>query len=375
MTELTLPDDRLLDFADFLRANGMAVDAARLITAADLLPVAGIDTRGHMRCGLRACLTHSKEEFDRFPALFDAFFQADGEPADIAGVDEPESGSASVTMAAGQKLLGMAGTSEKQRQEEELFGAGDFKALSLADFRFVFDPSQMLAIERFVDEIARRARRQATRRTRAASSGQRLDVRRSLRSALAHEGDLVDLQWRKPALRPERFVLLLDISQSMDVYARVFLRFVRVLMKVFTESHAFTFNTDLVRLGRGHAKLSERDFEAVMNETGKGWLGGTRISVAFEQFNEEYAARLVNRRTTLVVFSDGCDTAKPDRLATATSVLRQRPRRLIWINPLLGRFDVGQANRYMDPVVPHVDRYLPAHNLNSLITLGKELIG
>lgn len=374
MTSPTLPQDRIHDFVQYLGANGISTDAASLVAAGELMPVAGLDSRAALRRGLRACLTRNPEDFERFTVLFDAFFRPMGDPLNARPVDEPIHDASNITVASGQRLLGLAGTSEKQRQEEEMFGAGDFKALSLADFRFVFNPGEMRAIEGFVDDIARRARRRATRRTRVAPSGNRIDVRRTLRHSLAHEGHLVDLAWRRPARKPERFVLLLDISQSMDVYARLFMRFVGVLMRVFTESYAFTFNTELAMLGQGHSKLREQDFEAVMNDTGKGWLGGTRIAAAFEQFDDEHAASLLNTRTTLVVFSDGCDTAKPEQLAAATEKLRRRPRRLIWINPLLGRFEQGQENRFMDPVVPHVDRYLPAHSLESLLTLGKELI-
>lgn len=371
----TYPQQRLQDFAHFLKANGIRVDTGALIHAGESLRVTGLATRAQVMTGLRSCLTSNQREFVAFSGLFNQFFQAHGEDALARGTSEPEHNAQTVTSVSGQRLLGLAGTSEKQRQQEEVFGAGDFKALSLADFRFVFNATEMLAIERMVEEIARRARRQATRQWRAGSTGSVLDIRRTLRQSFAYEGQLVDPRWRRVTRRPERFVLLLDISQSMDVYARLFLRFMRVLMRVFTESYAFVFNTELEQLGRGHAKLREQDFEVVMNATGKGWLGGTRIAAAFEAFEAEYAVSLLNHRTTLLVFSDGCDTAKPERLAEATRRLRQRPRRVLWVNPLLGRFEAGQANRYMDPVVPHVDRYLPAHNLQSLVALSHELIG
>ena len=368
------PLDRLIGFTGFLAANGVPVDPGAQLDALRVAALTGLSARAALRCALRACLTSTPESFHRFDALFDAYFQPDGERADVAGTERPDATAGGISRVAAQKLLGMAGTSEKQRQEEEFFGAGDFKALSLADFRFVFDPRQMQRVERLVDEMARRARRRATRRYRIAAQGQRLDMRRTLRRSLGTHGHPVELRHRTPRRRLERFVLLLDISQSMDVYARLFLRFVRVLMTVFTESHAFTFNTDLVRLGRGHAKLAERDVEAVMNATGKGWLGGTRIAHAFETFEADHAARLLDRRTTLVVFSDGCDTAPPERLAEITRRLGQRPRKLVWINPLLGRYAPDQENRWMDPVAPHVDAYLSAHCLDSLVALERELL-
>lgn len=369
------PLDRLIGFTDFLAANGIPVDTGGRLIALQVADCLGLTERRALRDGLRCSLVSRPDRFERFDRLFDAYFQPEGERADMAGVERPDAQAGGVSRVAAQKLLGMAGTSEKQRQEEEFFGAGDFKALSLADFRFVFDPAQMQRLERLVEQMARRARRRATRRQRIAADGARLDLRGTLRRSLGTQGHPVELRLRRPRQRLQRVVLLLDISQSMDVYARLFLRFVRILMTVFTESHAFTFNTDLVRLGRGHVKLVERDFEAVMNATGKGWLGGTRIAHAFERFDAEHAARLLDRRTTLLVFSDGCDTAKPERLARATERLGTRARRVVWVNPLLGRYAPDQPNRWMDPVEPFVDAYLSAHCLDSLTALERELLG
>jgi uncharacterized protein with von Willebrand factor type A (vWA) domain len=171
-----------------------------------------------------------------------------------------------------------------------------------------------------------------------------------------------------------RFVLLLDISQSMDVYARLFMRFARVLMTVFQRSDAFVFNTDLSELGRGHARLSEEDFERVLNQFGKGWLGGTRIAESLQRFNEHHLMRCVDSKCTVLIFSDGCDTATPTQLAMQVAKIQRRCSKLVWVNPLLGRFEPGEADRYMDPVVPCIDRYCSAHNLHSLIELEREIL-
>ena len=349
--------------------TGSVLDAHRAASLGQLL------SREDWRRASRACFCRDRTSWQRFDTLFDVFWQPDGAPLDALGTGEGgERRDGRASLASGQRLLGMAGTSEKQKQEEEFFGAGDFKALSLADFRFVFDPRQMEAIERLVERIARRARRRVSRREKAAPRGNRVDLRRSQRQLQRHGGQPIELAWRRPDRQLHRFVLLLDISQSMDVYAKLFLRFARILMTVFRRSHAFAFNTELTALGRGGARLSERDIEDALNVTAKGWLGGTRIAECFERFNEAHLAALVDARTTLVVFSDGCDTAKPERLARAVQPMRRRAGRLIWINPLLGRFEPGQANRWMDPVVPHVDAYCAAHDLTSLLALERVLL-
>jgi len=309
--------------------------------------------------------------------LFDTFWQADGEALIAGAVDErgTAENDESLSRAGQQKLLGMAGTSEKQRQEEEFFGAGDFKALSLADFRFVFNPGQMLVLEQLVERMARRARRQYSRREMSSQKrGHAIDLRRTLRQSLRYCGQPIDLRYTRKRQRLHRFVLLLDISQSMDVYARLFLRFSRILLTVFQRSDSFVFNTELNELAQGYSRLSEADLERVLNTYGKGWLGGTRIAQSLETFIDLHMHSRVDNKTTVLIFSDGCDTDPPDRLAGVVANLQRRAGRLIWVNPLLGRFEPGEADPYMDPVLPFVDHYCSAHNLESLLALESVLL-
>lgn len=371
----TGPADRLVAFAEFLRRRELDVDPGALVEAARALEVLGTGSRREARAAMRACLCRDVVSFRRFDALFEAFWRPVGESETPADGREGPGDGAVLTVVDGQRLLGMAGTSEVAKSYEEVFGAGDFKALSLADFRFVFDGTQLRAIEALVDAMARRARRRATRRARPARAGTRIDLRRSLRASLAHGGHLVEPLLRRPRRRFRRFVLLLDVSQSMDVYARLFLRFARVVMTVFDRTDAFAFNTDLLALGRGGAGLTEADLERVINREAKGWLGGTRISASLERFEAEHGRRLLDARTTLVVFSDGCDTARPEELARVVARLARRAGRLVWVNPLLGRFEPGEADRFMDPVAVHVDEYVSAHSLASLPRLERALTG
>ena len=160
----------------------------------------------------------------------------------------------------------------------------------------------------------------------------------------------------------------------MDVYARLFLRFSRILMTAFQRSDAFVFNTELNELARGYSRLKEADFERVLNAYGKGWLGGTRIAQSLEMFNDSYLNSRVDNKTVVVIFSDGCDTDPSQRLAASVSQIQRKAGKLIWVNPLLGRFEPGEADPHMDPVVPFTDYYVSAHNLQSLLALERILL-
>lgn len=366
---------RINDFAEFLRANDVSVDPGTVVDMQRVAAMGFMQSRVQLIRATRSCVCRHARDWQRYDALFDTFWRADGESLDATGDKGEGADNASMTLAGQQRLLGMAGTSEKQRQEEEFFGAGDFKALSLADFRFVFDHRQIREIELLVDRLARQAKKRLSRREYTSSKGCVIDLRKSLRQSLRYSGQPVDLRFSRKRQRLHRFVLLLDISQSMDVYARLFLRFSRILMTVFQRSDAFFFNTELNELGRGHSRLNEADFERVLNRHGKGWMGGTRIAQSLESFVDYYMTRRVDSRTIVVIFSDGCDTDAPERLADVTRTIQRRCGKLIWVNPLLGRFEPGEADLYMDPVVPFTDRYCSAHNLQSLIELERHLLG
>jgi len=366
---------RIQDFVHFLKANDIAVDPGTLTQFQSLAAMGYATSRRKLRVATRCCACRTPSDWKRFDSLFDVFWQSDGEPIDAVSDTPNNADQQSLSMAGQQKLLGMAGTSEKQRQEEEFFGAGDFKALSLADFRFVFDHRQMHEIELLVERMARRARKQFTRREYSSTSGHTIDVRKTLRQSLRYVGTPAELRFKRRRQRLHRFVLLMDISQSMDVYARLFLRFSRILMTVFQRSDAFVFNTELNELARGYARLKEADFERVLNAHGKGWLGGTRIAQSLDMFNDRYLNQRVDSKTIVLIFSDGCDTDSPLHLAKAVEKIHRRAGKLIWVNPLLGRFEPGEADQYMDPVAPYTDHYCRAHNLESLLALERVLLG
>lgn len=365
---------RINGFAQFLRANEFTVDTGSLLDLQHLACGHYLRTRLDYRRATRACICRCPKDWHRFDALFDTYWQADGEPFILEPSNEEARTAVNITSSSQQRMIGLAGTSEKQQQVEEYFGAGDFKALSLADFRFVFNPHQMRAIELLVERAARRAKKRISRREVLSHRGRKIDLRKSFRSSLRYAGKPVELSFRRKKPRLRRFVLLLDISQSMDVYAKLFMRFTRILMATFHRSDAFVFNTDLSELGSGHTRLNEADFERVLNRLGKGWLGGTRIAQSMDTFIDSHMMSCVDNKTTVLIFSDGCDTAKPTELAERVKIIQRRAGKLIWVNPLLGRFEPGEEDKFMDPVLPYIDRYHSAHNLNSLITLEQELL-
>jgi len=366
-------DARVVQFGQFLRAHHFPSSPDALLDARKILSLGLGLERKNLRRAFRARFCHCAEDWQRFDHVFDLFWRAATESVDgnsDRGIDNPDTLNSSAGV---ESFLGFSGSSSAD-EAPQFAGAGDYKALSLADFRFVFNPAEQQAIADMIDALARKTRRQFLRRTRIARKGHRIALGPSIHNALRTRGQLLEFHYQQRQQRLPRFVLLLDISQSMDVYAKLFLRFTRQLINLFDQSEAYAFNTELIPLGRGHRGLSEQQFERTLNARAKGWLGGTRIADSLASFNDEYLTHAVRKNTTVVIFSDGCDTATSDELAAQLANITRRARRLIWVNPLLGRFEPGEADRDMDPLQPWIDHYLPAHNIPSLDALSQLLL-
>ncbi len=364
--------NRIQEFAQLLRANAFPANPSSIH---DALRIASLNTLHDHRLlqhGLRACFCKTPQQWNNFDKLYVAFWK--NEISYEGETDAESAGNSASTSSMQQRMVGFAGTSSDTELQSNIYGSGDYSALSLADFRFVFNPYEKQLIDRYVDELAQRCKRRHIKRTRIANSGSRVAVKQSIKQSLRYQGNVFDLKFHAKRKKLPSFVLLLDISQSMDVYARLFLRFTRKLLSVFDTSHAFAFNIELIDLGKGFHTLEESDFEQTINNASQGWIGGTRIASSFAQFNEQHLGALVKSHTTILVFSDGCDTDTPEALAEQVSIFANRARRVIWVNPLLGRLSVDHPDSRMTPLKPLLTHYVSSHNLPSLLALQRILL-
>jgi uncharacterized protein with von Willebrand factor type A (vWA) domain len=74
-----------------------------------------------------------------------------------------------------------------------------------------------------------------------------------------------------------------------------------------------------------------------------------------------------------MLVSDGLDTDEHGELSKAARQLRLYAHQVVWLNPLLrfDRFEPRAAG--IRAILPHVDRFLPVHNLASLADLAVAL--
>lgn len=372
---------RLMGFARLLRENGFLVgvqeelDVLRMAALAD-----AFDVR-RMRGDLRALLCSDAGDWDRYEDLFDAYWRRPNRHATVRASGSPlnaqvSAGSGAMPRggrAAEADRAGGGHDDEGAVPDGTQGGASGREAAERGDFRFITDEASMRATEELVERLARRMRRRLARRMRLDAHGRRIHLRRTLRKSLRYGGVPFELEYRRRRRELPRLVLLLDVSRSMSLYSFLLLRFARGLVGAFRDAEAFVFHTRLVHITEA---LKDGDLRRVREKLAVlslGWAGGTRIGESLRAFERDYAGRLLNGRTVVIVVSDGFDTGEPALLAATLRRIRARAWRLVWLNPLLGREGYAPLAGGMQAALPLLDRFLPAHDLPSLRALEHEL--
>ena len=101
--------------------------------------------------------------------------------------------------------------------------------------------------------------------------------------------------------------------------------------------------------------------------------GALRIGGCLQEFNARYRDALINRRTTVMIVSDGLDHGDAAILGGAMRALRERAGRVVWLNPLLGDARYRPEAEGMRAALPYVDHFGAAHNYDALAGLIRHL--
>jgi uncharacterized protein with von Willebrand factor type A (vWA) domain len=368
-------------FAALLRAQALPVTLIQVLDGVRALDHLDISDRREVYLGLRTVFASRPEELPIFDRCFEAFWRMGGQaesgiPGLMSPAAAPESDPLTLPAGAGQKRETLAldtwGEEDDGEQEGEPLGVpavSDKESLVGQDFA-TFAPDQLDEVLRLTILIARRLARRISRRRKPVRRRGRVDLRRTLRANLTR-ADLIDLRFRARKPKKTKLVLLCDVSGSMDLYSRFLLQFLFAVQSVFRRVETFTFSTRLTRI-TDH--LRSRSYRQVLRRLGevRDWSGGTRIGESLAEFNREWG-RIVDRRTIVIILSDGWDTGDPDVLATEMLRIKRRAARVIWLNPLLGNPSYEPLTRGMAAALPLVDHFAPAHNLAALRDLAQRL--
>ena len=391
---LDLPENpklagNITHFARALRKAGLRVGTGRVIDAIRAVEAAGFTSKTDFYWTLHACFVSRPEDRAVFAQVFRLYWRDPRFmehmmsmmlPA-IRGVQEERAGQSAEKRAAQALLDGL------QPEMPEAFEAPEATEIEIdatltmsAEERLkTLDFEQMSTEEvaqakRMLARLELPVRPLASRRTRAAARGERIDWQKTLRASMRQGGEIRDLARKAPRERWPNLVVICDISGSMSQYSRLILHFVHTVANAkgqgWAKVHAFTFGTRLTNVTR---HLRHRDVDAALRAAGaeaQDWEGGTRIGESLHAFNRDWSRRVTGQGAVVLLVSDGLDRGEPEALGREMERLHLSARRLIWLNPLLRWEGFAPKAKGIAAMLPHVDSFRAGHSIASLEDLA-----
>ena len=359
-------DSHLVGFVDLLRRAGLAVPLGSTLDFGRALAEIGISTRSGVYWAGRATLVRRQEDVGTYDEVFERHWMS--------------AAAGSVAVAEQSTITLLLDVPEDAAVPDVDDGAsdGDGDHISVRWSR-----TEVLASRDFADctadELAELhdlmgglrlfGATRRCRRLRPALHRGRPDLRRTVRAALRTGGEPIHRAFSEPGVRPRRLVLLLDVSGSMEPYARALIRFLHAAMVGRRDVEAFALGTRLTRLTR---ELSTRDPDAALARAAVAvtdWSGGTRLGDGLRVFNDKWGVPGMARGATVVILSDGWDRGEPSVMEEQMGRLHRVAHQVVWVNPLKASPGYAPIARGMAAALPHVDQFVEGHSLDSLRSL------
>jgi uncharacterized protein with von Willebrand factor type A (vWA) domain len=365
----TDPSEIAVAFTQILRGIGLAVPASSTHAFAEALGAVGLATRDGVYWAGRATLVRRPEDIDPFDRAFAVFFEGRTGPGALA--EEPPL-HITIAIDTDDESNDDSNDEHDPNHDETIelrFSAAE--VLRHKDFAAYTDEELQLAHTLMSDLRLVGSPRASLRLQPTSRAGRHPDIRATVRASMRAGGEPVRRHFREPSTRLRRLVLVLDVSGSMEPYARGLLRFVHAAVAGRQKVEAFALGTRLTRLTR---ELTSRDPDVALRAASTrmtDWSGGTRLGVGLRTFNDEWGVRGLARNSIVVIMSDGWDRGDPDLLADQMQRLQRVTHRLIWVNPLKVTPGYAPLARGMAAALPYVDRFVEGHSIAAMDELAR----
>ena len=369
---LRVTTDFSLRLCALLRQSGVTVGTQQTISCMQAVLLLESFNEEELKGIYRATLINRKQDLYQFDRAYDLLMKDYlTPPSENEEGAEPHNRQSVVA-----KTREYAGAMARSEDEDEQVWTEGYSAREVnhqKDFRLV-DRRSMLDYVAELERIARRYATIARRKTKRAKRSGRVDLRTSIRESVKFDGEVMELHFKNKVPTHSRFVVVCDVSGSMEIYSVFLLNFLyhlHRLRKIRVES--FVFSTYLQSLTK---EFRSKNFPEMLRNVAvhfTGWSGGTKIGAAIESLNESFATS-VSPRTIVIIMSDGWDTGDIALLDQEMLRLRRRAKSVIWINPLKGNLDYEPLAMGMAAARPYCDHFIAGHNIESFAEFAR-LIG
>jgi uncharacterized protein with von Willebrand factor type A (vWA) domain len=377
-----------MHFARVLRAAGLPIGPDRVLDAMRALEVAGVERREDFYWTLASVFLARREQFEIYDQAFHIFWRDPQLLERVMAMFLPQvygrQGREQAQPASSRVAEALHPRQKKPKEEplepqtetqlEATLSFSSREVLQHADFE-TMTAEELSQAKKLIAKLRLPIPEIRTRRFDPDSRGARVDLRATLRASLRSGGKIIPLKRRSPETRHPPLVVLCDVSGSMSRYSRMFLHFLHAITNDRDRVASFVFGTRLTNITR---HLRHRDVDVAMSGVADAiadWSGGTRIGNCLAEFNLRWSRRVLGQNAVVLIISDGLDGDIGEGLARQMERLHKSCRKLIWLNPLL-RYEGFEARPAgVRAMLPHVDEFLPVHNVASLIDLARALEG
>ncbi len=376
--------ENIMFFARTLRAAGLPIGPGKVLSALSAVEEVGIERRDDFYWALHAVFVNRRDQQELFDQAFHVFWHnpqilhkmfrllLPETPFESEVADQDATLlSRRLAEALGAEHRGESQNRDETEQKIEIDAVltwSDKEALRTQDFE-TMSRAELALAKKAIAQLRLAIVEVPTRRFRSHPAGRRADLRASMRAALRSGSDSIPLRWRRRRRRHPPLVVLCDISGSMSRYSRMLLHFMHRITNDRDRVHSFLFGTRLTNITR---HLRQKDVDLALEKVSgrvQDWGGGTRIGHCLGGFNADWSRRVLGQGAVVLIITDGLDRDNAEGLAKEMERLHKSCRRLIWLNPLLRYEGYEPKSQGAKAMMPHVDEFRSAHNLESLSDL------
>jgi uncharacterized protein with von Willebrand factor type A (vWA) domain len=226
-----------------------------------------------------------------------------------------------------------------------------------------YNEGEIRAMEEIVEQLARKLRKEWSRRAKAGGR-KRLDVTRTMRTAMSTAGIPMELRWKQRKRNRLNIAVLCDVSSSVRTAARFMLQLVYSLQQQRGRVRSFVFIGDLDEVTETfERKPIDEAVKIATSESGITYWAHSDFGRTFRDFLDNYGDA-INSRTTVIVLGDG-RTNFYDPQYGALQEIKERSRRVLWLNPE-SEWGWGTGDSVAPQYARFCDRMVECRNLNQL---------
>jgi len=358
----------------FLRKKSFNITATEESDALKAISFLPVNSEDYFREALKSVLTKSQFQHDKFNEYYHEFKEqlkkaTNSKVKELPEEKEqPKKKNKQAQFEALKDWLNLTPSEE----EKEVSSFSDMEVLTKKNFLDLSE-DEMRLMMRVLRKLVRKLAHQKSRLRKKSKRRQQLDLKQTIRTNMRKGGEIQQLVFSEKKDRKLKLVLLCDVSRSMELYSRFFIHLIYAFQNAYDKIETLVFSTALHRVS---VIFDNNEFDKAFKtiaERVPHWSGGTTIGSCLRDFTKDYGNGLLDKRTIVLILSDGWDTGEPEIMKEAMKTIYKKSKKVIWLNPLAGSPDFSPEALGMKTALPYVDALASAHNLESLKKVLQQL--